>query len=163
MPSVDEGKFRELVLLMGASVDVDTLGQTKLWKLLYFIDAAALRETGETITKSEYIKYPHGPVPSRGEKILKRLRKEEKIRTVSESCGGYQLERIDSGAKPDLSVFTPDELKTIRHVLKVYGKQTAAALSGLSHKEPSWIAARRMDKLSPSLMAYGTKEDPDGL
>lgn len=161
--AVDESRFRELVLLTGSSPDVDQLGITKLWKLLYFIDAEALREIGRTITESEYIKYKLGPVPSRGEKILGKLRREEAITTVPEKVGGFPLNKIVPTQAPDESKFSQEELGVIRRILKRHGKRTASALSELSHKEPSWRAAQKRDKISASLMAYGESEDPDGL
>ena len=44
--------------------------------MLYYADAACLREIGHSMSGSEYIKYEHGPVPSRGEKSIKTLRAE---------------------------------------------------------------------------------------
>ena len=44
-----------------------------------------MRSHGCSITGSEYIKYPFGPVPSRVEKILKQLAKTEKVEVKSTS------------------------------------------------------------------------------
>lgn len=160
---MDDKKFRELVLYLAASKDVDQLGPTKLWKLLYYIDATSLRETGETMTHSDYIRYKHGPVPSCGEKMLKKLKKDDAISTETVNTGKYILNRIIPAKEADTGVFSKDDLGIIAQVVKKYGKETAAVLSKTSHKEPAWKAAPKMEKMSATLMAYGAQEDPDGL
>lgn len=152
----------DLILYLGSSPHVENLGITKLWKLIYFIDVAFLRETGATLTGSEYIKYDHGPVPSRGDKRLKHLDKEGRVRVKAEDHGSYRQTRVftvDEG-KPG---FPAEELRRIDAVCLCYGRKTASYLSELSHDEPAWIHAEKLQKLSPTLMCYGSKEDAEGL
>ncbi|MDZ4772472.1 MAG: hypothetical protein SGI72_04995 [Planctomycetota bacterium] len=59
-------KLRNLIIVIAEHPKVTSLGLTKLWKLISFADVTALREHGATITGSDFVKYPHGPVPSRG-------------------------------------------------------------------------------------------------
>ena len=67
---MDMEKLKALIVRIGTDPHVENLGTVKLWKLIYFVDATALRELGHTLTGSEFTKYEHGPVPSRGEKGL---------------------------------------------------------------------------------------------
>ena len=53
--SLSTRKLDDLILYLGSSPHVENLGITKLWKLIYFIDVAFLRETGKSLTDSEYI------------------------------------------------------------------------------------------------------------
>ena len=69
--SGDLEKLKAAMLCIASRPDVTGLGLTKLCKLVYFADARHLREAGASITGSEFIKYQHGPVPSRGEKAVK--------------------------------------------------------------------------------------------
>ncbi len=156
-------KLEELIVYLGSHASVENLGLTKLWKLIYYVDATALRELGEPVTGSEFIKYEHGPVPSRGEKHLKRLVRDGELTTTPRTVGGKTLNEVKAVRKPDLTHFSPPELALINAVCKELGRKSATALSELSHHEPAWHYARMMDKLSPELMAYGQAEDPDGL
>lgn len=142
---------------------MNNLGLTKLWKLIYFIDARAVRETGTGITGSEFIKYEHGPVPSRGEKHLTQLVRRGDVATAPRAIGGKTLNEVKSARPPDLTVFSAEEKKFIDGVCDELGGKSASVLSARSHEEPSWHYAGLMDKLSPELIAYGAKEDPDGL
>ena len=156
-------KLDELIVHLGSHPSVENLGTTKLWKLIYFVDARAVREWGEPITESEFIKYEHGPVPSRGEKHLKQLIKRGDVKTTPRDVGGKTLNEVKSERKADVEVFAEQELALIDAVCKELGRKTAKMLSDLSHKEPAWHYAGMMEKLSPELIAYGHAEDPDGL
>ncbi len=155
-------KLRGLVLAIARHPSVRSLGLTKLWKLIYFVDVSALREHGATITGSEFIKYPHGPVPSRGEKILKAMRKDGAVRTEQRQHDGYSQTLVIADADvPD--AFTADERAVIDQVSRELGGKTANVLSKLSHEEPASALAVEIDKLDPELLHYGRSEDPEGL
>ena len=160
---VSDRKLSELIVYLGQHPGVSNLGPTKLWKLIFFIDARGLRDLGEPVTGSEFIKYEHGPVPSRGDKFLKKLISAGEVTSAQRSVGGKTLNEIKSARVADGSVFTREEQVLIDAVCAELGRKTAAALSDLSHKEPSWHYAAMREKLSPELIAYGHKEDPDGL
>ena len=160
---VSDRKLSELIVYLGRHPGVSNLGITKLWKLIFFIDARALRELGEPITGSEFIKYEHGPVPSRGDKYLRKLLSAGTVTSEQRSVGSKTLNEIKAAREADRSVFTFEELSLIDTVCGELGRKSAVALSDLSHKEPSWHYAAMREKLSPELIAYGHKEDPDGL
>lgn len=155
-------KLSNLILLLGQSPLVENLGTTKLWKLIYFIDTKHLREFGVSLTGSEYIKYEHGPVPSRGERVLKKLSKSGTINVKSVDYGSYRQNHI-STAKEAIAPFSEDELTVIESVCIELGRETATNLSEISHLEPAWINADQKQKLSGVLMHYGSSEDEEGL
>jgi hypothetical protein len=80
-------KLSELIVHLGQHPRVNNLGQTKRWKLIFFIDAKALRDLGEPLTCSEFIKYEHGPVPSRGERPLRQLVRTGEVVTANREIG----------------------------------------------------------------------------
>jgi len=160
---VQSEKLSELIVYLGAHPGVSNLGLTKLWKLIFFIDARAVRELGAPLTDSEFIKYEHGPVPSRGEKHLRHLLKKGDVTTSPRIVADKTLNEVKSARPADLSVFSADETALIDAVCAELGRKSAVALSELSHREPSWHYADMLGKLSPELIAYGAKEDADGL
>ncbi len=156
-------KLRNLMLAIAGNPSVSNLGLTKLWKLIYFADVAALREGGSTITGSEFVKYPHGPVPSRGEKHLKKLRREKLVDTRQGSTGPYVQTFVTAIGKPNMRVFSGEEGAIIERVCLELGQKTAKELSDMSHDEPAWARADELEKLDSELMFYGNAEDPEGL
>ncbi|MEO7412504.1 MAG: Panacea domain-containing protein [Opitutaceae bacterium] len=160
---VHGAKLSELIVYLGAHPKVTNLGLTKLWKLIFFVDAKSVRDLGAPLTGSEFIKYAHGPVPSRGEKQLRQLVRDGDVTTTPRAIGGKTLNEVKAARAADLSVFSPEEKDLVDGVCAELGRKSAAALSDLSHQEPAWHYAEMMGKLSPELIAYGVKEDADGL
>lgn len=161
--SLNIKKLKNIILYIASHPNVRKLGDTKLYKLIYFADVDSLREYGKSITGSDYIKYKHGPVPSRAEKSVKSLKKDGYIHTELVRHGSYTRNAISALKEPDLSVFEPNEIDRIDHICKVLGSKSASALSGISHDEPAWACTKILSKMSPSLMMYGAEESPDGL
>jgi uncharacterized phage-associated protein len=160
---VNAKKLAELMLAIAEHPGTKELGMTKLWKLVYFVDATALRELGESVTGSEYVKYEHGPVPSRGEKTLKAQQRAGRMSVTLELHARHRMHRVRALDEHDPSVFAEGEWRVIDGVCRSLGKKTAKALSELSHAEPAWIAAVGLGKLDPVLMRYGPEEDAEGL
>ena len=163
MKTVNAEKFKDLVLHISNSPYVPNLAKTKLWKLIYFIDVTSLRETGQSVTGSEYIKYEHGPVPSRGEKLLKQVQSEGKISVEQEIYTSYRINKIVAQAPSESKIFSEHEINLIDRICQNYGSKTASYLSNASHDEPAWHYAKLQNKLSPELMFYGASEDTEGL
>lgn len=160
---LDKDKLDALIVWLASRHDISLLGLTKLWKLLYFADVTALRELGHSITGSDYIKYEHGPVPSRGDRAIKRLLRNDDLESTQVKHGNYITNKVASKVSPDLSLFSADEIAIVEKVCHTMGMMTAKALSHASHFEPAWVYADDLGSLSPELMAYGAQEDPEGL
>lgn len=161
--SLHREKLKDAIVYIGSHPGVRDLGLTKLYKLLYFADAAHLRDHGATITGSEYIKYEHGPVPSRGEKCIRQLRKEARVQAQKVPYAGLEMIAISVLGAPSWSALDDDDVATLDAICSELGRETATELSKRSHAEPAWAAAHILQKLSHELMMYGAVEDPDGL
>jgi len=161
--SLHREKLKDAIVYVSSHSGVRDLGLTKLFKLLYFADSAHLREYGESITGSDYIKYEHGPVPSRGEKCVRQLRKDERLRVEKVPYAGVEMMSISAVGAPSWSALADEEVATLDVICSQLGRETAAMLSKKSHTEPAWVAAQMLQKLSDELMLYGAVEDPDGL
>jgi len=160
--AIDPDRLEALVLHIANHPSVKDLGTTKLYKLIYFIETKAMRDLGRSLTGSEFVKYEHGPVPSRGEKAIKHLRKDGRVEVSKRPHAGYTLNEI-LPLKEAPHAFDADESALIESVLVDLGESTAAYLSEVSHREPAWAIAELRAKLDPVLMLYGAKEDPEGL
>ena len=145
--AVAHEKLRNLILFIGTHAKVAQLGLTKLNKLIYYSDVIALRELGHSTTGSDYIKYDHGLVPSRGEKFIKELKKEGAIESRIVDLGkSAKMNRIKSLRSAETKHFSQPELEIMDRVCSVYGPWKAKALSDLSHREPALAAAGKLDK-----------------
>ena len=162
--TVNLKKLQASILYIASHKKVANLGLVKLYKLLYFVDTHHLREFGSTITNSEYIKYRHGPVPSRAERELKKLRRKKSVSVDQVNFHGKKLLEVKSLIDFEFDkFFSDDELSSLDFICSEYGRKKGKTLEKLSHDEPAWLCAQNMGKLEEELMYYGAKTDPDGL
>lgn len=162
---VNKEKLDAVISFFASHPSVQDLGKTKLWKLIYYADAEMARETGGmSITGSEYIKYEHGPVPSRGDKQLKGLVQDGALEATPRDHHGHVLLEVLPGRNPQPPTgLSEAELEMLGRVAERLGRVSAKELSNRSHQEPAWLLADDMQKLDADLMLYGAEEDPEEL
>jgi uncharacterized phage-associated protein len=140
--AVNLRKFMQLIVFFAHQEAVKPLGKTKLFKLLYFTDAAHVQTAGQSITGEEYRKAPHGPVPLHGGYALKELEKHRLIRQQHVQITTTRFRRDIAALQiPEMRIFTAQEMETIHAVIQQYGDDTASVLSWKSHQEDAWLDA----------------------
>jgi len=114
------------------------IGSTKLNKLLFFADMRSYAELGEPITGARYQKLPFGPaararLPVRQE--LVDLEEAEFEDRDPEDLNDVLVPRV----KPDLELFTAQELRIANEVFEEMRRFNAKAISDFSHlKSAGW-------------------------
>lgn len=112
---------------------------TNLNKALFYLDLAALRDTGHTITKNVYVALPQGPVMNGY--------KEQLVRSLSTL--GVLRQDDDGMGKPvvlrrevESYHYMDDHLRGLAAtVAATIARRTAAAVSKISHENPGWRIA----------------------
>lgn len=109
---------------------------TKMNKLLFYIDFLNYRQHGQAITGMSYRAIQYGPVPVRWDRVYSLLDDVEQDLVELES--GAVGTRLVSTAKPDLSLFSQAELSTLETVADRFREISATEISAVSHKESAW-------------------------
>lgn len=109
--------------------DPHKLDAVKLNKALWFSDVAAYIELGVPITGDRYIRKPMGPVSSSLRPVLEELENEDAVavRRIGQHDEYLAL------TKPDVSVFTQDEIVLIEDAIDMVDKHTTKSISEKSH------------------------------
>jgi uncharacterized phage-associated protein len=128
------------------------LNLTKLSKLLYFLDFTHFSQTGYPSIGLDYYAFKWGPVPKKFWLEVKDGNIPEdfegKLTMISiidesapDSKKGYEFKAI---SKPDLSIFTPREMKILNWLVEVYREPGAWQISEVSHlpKQPWDVTLR---------------------
>jgi hypothetical protein len=127
--------------------DKNLLGATKLNKILWYADALSLETRGEPITKETYIKRQFGPVPKHILEIIEKLEDDDAIAVKNTPFHNYEKREFVSLKRPDLSMFTPDEISLIDDVIgEICFNHTATSISLASH-DRIWELAEIGDEL----------------
>jgi len=147
----DERKFTELVLYVAHRLRGDRAGgATKLNKVLFFAEFTHLRRHRAVITGCEFQKLPHGPAPRQLLPVRKRLLASGEAEIQEEDFLGRPQHRLVPLRQADLSVFDPEERRTIDDVLDQLAGLTARQVSDLSHEEPGWELTEHGETIPPA-------------
>ena len=134
-PDMDpDRRLAELILYIAEKCESDPkFGATKLNKILAFADFSAYFETGKPITGAEYMRLPQGPVPRRLRPVRDRLEANHEIAMRTASVGKYQQQRVVPLRRPDLNIFTADEIAAVDKIVDAFWNHTAKDVSEFSH------------------------------
>ena len=158
-------KFKQVLLYVLSKVGgKPNIGQTALYKLLYFIDFDYYEKFEEQLIGARYIKNTHGPTPVAFAKIINELEEEGKIETVKSKFYKYDQTKylVNPKEKIDLSGLSGAEIAHIDWELNRLSDLTAAQISALSHKDTPWLVAKEKEQLDYEHVFYRPEETSVG-
>jgi putative zinc finger/helix-turn-helix YgiT family protein len=129
-------KMREMMVFFATLPDMYA---TKLNKLLFYADFGHFRDFGASISGSPYLAMQFGPVPQHYPWIEEDLLEGGDLlaKEIFFKNGDSHV-TMSAAREPDLSVFSGEEIATLRRVERVLGHKTSKRLSELSHEERAW-------------------------
>lgn len=140
VPQNNLAKFKEVVLYILTRVgSKPNIGETVLYKLLYFIDFNFYEKYEEQLIGAAYIKNAFGPTPVAYAKIADMMIKEKELEKIVVDYHGYSQTRYIALREPDLSVLNAREVKLIDDVLNRLSDMSAKQISEYSHNDIPWI------------------------
>ncbi len=160
-PVLDERKFRHLVLYITQRSWQDaSLGRTKLWKILWLSDFLAFLRTGRSVTGSEYLRFPLGPVPEHGLRLLQAMEDSGEIETRTELYHGYRQYRPLARGEPDLRLFTAEEIAVVEEACRQFADMNATeAVRHVHAISAGWSLTPDRERI-PYETALLSPEDP---
>lgn len=113
------------------------IGRVKLMKFVFFVDLVMHNRRNETLLEDEYIRMQYGPVPAIAFTLTSQT---NEYFAVAKVPIGYQ--RYQYTFKPlksaDIDLFTQEEKTVFDGVLEILKKNTAVAISTLTHQFDLW-------------------------
>ncbi len=159
IPQKNLAKFKEVLLYILEKIGAKpNVGQTVLYKLLYFIDFDYFEKYQEQLIGATYIKNHYGPTPVEFAKIVEEMKKTDQIEEIKSSFYNFDMKKYIPRRHADLSKFSAQEKQIIDQVLEKYSDKTATELSELSHKDVPWAASEMGKEIDYQLAFY--REDP---
>lgn len=143
IPPDNVNKFKQVLLYIVSKVgNRPNIGQTALYKLLYFIDFDFYEKNQKYLMGATYIKNTHGPSPVSFAKISRELEKNGLLVEVNSKYFGYDQKRYLVTSEPSVSELSAVELKHIDDELERLASKSAKELSELSHIDTPWKVAK---------------------
>lgn len=130
------------------------LGETVLYKLLYFIDFDNYELYGRPITGIRYVKLQYGPVPRASEynAVVEEMEKNKELERIERDYHGMKQRRYIAFAEPDLSFFNGAEIKIIDDVIDRLSDMNAKMIENYAHDDAPWRMSENKQIISYDLV-----------
>lgn len=152
--AIHETKYENLILYLAEKLGGEIRGKKKLAKLLYFVDFDFFEKHERPITGDLYKALPMGPFPTHMPQVIAALEADDRIAKSMMQEFDIPTEIYRAKTKPDLSIFTADELQLIDLVIEKYGKLSGKQLEDLTHAEAPYIATEPNQEIIYELAFY---------
>jgi len=157
VPRKNLKKFKEVLLyVLGRVGAKPNVGETVLYKLLYFIDFNYYEKYEEQLIGATYIKNHHGPTPIEFQAIVNEMIEKKEIEAVKSKYFEHMQKKYLPHRDPDLSVFNANEIQVIDDVLQKLSGMNASTISAYSHQDVPWIVTPEQKRIDYESVFYRT-------
>ncbi len=140
VPQKNLKKFKEVLLYILNKVGAKpNIGETVLYKLLFYIDFDYYERYEEQLIGATYIKNHFGPTPKEFVKIVEKMEKDEELIRVKDKYFSHPQTKYLPLREPDLSIVTGREIELIDEVINKLSDMNAAQISEYSHNDVPWL------------------------
>ncbi|MFC2169557.1 type II toxin-antitoxin system antitoxin SocA domain-containing protein [Acidobacteriota bacterium] len=156
IPQKNLDKFKEVLLyLLNKVGSRPNVGESVIYKLLYFIDFNYYKKFEEQMIGATYIKNTYGPTPKEFAKIVNKMTGKDIVQAKHQYFQYPQRKYIPL-RKPDLSKLKADEVKMIDEVLDKLADMNAAQINEYSHGDVPWITTEDNEIIDYESVFYRT-------
>jgi transcriptional regulator with XRE-family HTH domain len=156
VPRRNVKKFKEVLLYILNKVGAKpNIGETVLYKLLYFIDFNFYEKYETQLIGATYIKNHHGPSPVEFAKIVGTMLDKDLVMVRTKHFNYLQKKYLPLRTA-DTSALNGTEIETIDHVLNQLSDLNATQIADYSHHDVPWMTAEDGKKIDYESVFYRT-------
>ncbi len=157
VPQQNVEKFREVLLYVLEKVGArPNVGETVIYKLLYFIDFDYYEKYEDQLIGATYQKNHYGPTPLEFGRIVETMIEEGELETHTRDYHGYPQKRYLPLREPNLAVLNGREIELINEVMRRTSEMNATQISEYSHGDIPWLTADDGDIIQYEAVFYRT-------
>ena len=155
VPIFQVEKFKNVLLyILERCAGKPNVGETVLYKMLYFSDFNYYELYEEHLTGAKYRKLPFGPVPQKLDSLLQQMIEKQQLQRVKTVYRGFAQTRYLPLVKADLKALKASEAEVIDRVIEQMSDWSASAISDYSHKDMPWLASKDGEEINYELAFY---------
>ena len=155
VPKLQVDKFKNVLLyILERCAGKPNVGETVLYKLLYFSDFNYYELYEEHLTGAKYRKLPYGPVPQKLDNIINQMIDSDQIQRIKTEYFDKPQTRYIPLVKADLTRLKASEKEVIDKVIEQLSDWSATAISSYSHKDLPWLASNEGGVINYELAFY---------
>jgi len=169
VPQKNLQKFKEVLLYILARVGArPNVGETVIYKLLYFVDFDYYEKYEEQLIGATYRKNIYGPTPLEFEAVVDDMMKNGELDRFEAERHGYRQKRYMGRRRPDLRQLNGAEIELIDDVIRRFGGMGARQVSEYSHGDVPWLTTADGDEIKYESVfyrtpAYSVREDEEDV
>jgi transcriptional regulator with XRE-family HTH domain len=157
VPQKRVDKFKEILLYILNEVGAKSnIGQTVLYKLLYFMDFDYYELYEEQLIGARYQRNHYGPTPMEFAKIVQKMEEDGDLTEVKNEYFEHSQTKYLPRRRPDLSILSGQELELINDVMRRLSDKNATEISEYSHGDVPWLATEEGQVIDYELVFYRT-------
>lgn len=155
VPALNINKLKNVLLyILERCAGKPNVGETVLYKLLYFSDFNHYELYEEHLTGAKYKKLPYGPVPQKLDSIINQMIDANQLQRIKTEFRGYPQKRYLPLEKADLTMLKASEKDVIDKVIEQMSDWSATAISDYSHKDLPWEVTEEGKDINYELAFY---------
>ncbi|MBU1053104.1 MAG: DUF4065 domain-containing protein [Proteobacteria bacterium] len=156
VPQRNLQKFKEVLIYILEKVgSKPNVGETVLYKLLYFMDFNFYEKYEEQLIGATYIKNKYGPTPKEFIKVIEEMEGKDLVR-VKDNYFKYPQTKYLPLRKSDLTQLKAHEKEVIDDVLNTLSNMNASEISEYSHNDVPWKTTEDGDIIQYEAVFYRT-------
>jgi transcriptional regulator with XRE-family HTH domain len=157
VPQKNLKKFKEVLLYILNKVgSKPNIGETVIYKLLYFIDFDYYEKYEEQLIGAKYMKNTYGPTPVEFKKIVDKMIEDKEIVKVADKYFSFPQTKYLPLRKPDLNELKATEKELIDDVLCRLSEMNATQISDYSHNDVPWLTTENGKAIEYESVFYRT-------
>ncbi|MCK4781421.1 DUF4065 domain-containing protein [Candidatus Parcubacteria bacterium] len=155
MPRANVKKFKEVLLYVLEKIGArPNIGETAIYKLLYFIDFDYYEKFEEQLIGAKYIKNHFGPTPIEFKKITEQMIEKGEIEKIKSKYFQHEQKKYLPRRAADLKILSAQEIQHIDEVLSRLAWKNASELSNYSHSDTPWRVHQIGEEISYETVFY---------
>lgn len=155
LPRANVKKFKEVLLYVLEKAGARPhIGETAIYKLLYFIDFDYYEKFEEQLIGAKYIKNHFGPTPVEFKKITEQMIKNGEIEKIKSKYFQHDQKKYLPRRQADLKILSAQEIQHIDEVLSRLSWKNATELSNYSHSDTPWRVHKMGEEISYETVFY---------
>ena len=155
VPQQNLKKFKEVLLYILEKVGASpNIGETAIYKLLYFIDFDYYEKFEEQLIGAKYIKNHFGPTPVEFKDLITDMKAKGEIEQVKSKYFQYEQKKYLPRRSANLKVLSAQEIQHIDGVLNRLAWKNAKELSEYSHSDTPWRVHKIGEEISYETVFY---------
>src|SRR5258708_4051554 len=151
----DSQKLKNLILyILARCGGKPNVGETVLYKLLYFIDFDSFELTGTPISGLTYKKLQYGPVPNAQEylSVIEKMQDDGELKIIKQNYAGFMQKKYIAFIDADTNVFSTEELLLINNLVDRLSDMSPTKITEYDHEDMPWKLCKMEESIDYHLV-----------